>query len=307
MILPNGTVIPHGLLKPQLDSHLAAFNQSFKNFGMKAGYIIKAYAVNDPDNKYGLCTEYDVQVIEQDENKGTTAILYRHCPCFQGFGSVADFFEFNLRPQTYQTKDIPAFDGQDGSIVLLKCVDGIGSKGVVVGSAMHPDRTTNLTSIEPQLFWKYNGIAANINTDGSFSLSFNGATDNQGTPTNPSQGVTTLQIQTDGSFQFSHSTITIQANRSGVLNITTSSDANITVGGNTSITTSGTANIIAQGVTTVDGSSVLLGQSAVEAVIKGNTFEKIWSQHTHIGNLGLPSSPPLQSITPALSKHVYTT
>lgn len=307
-MLPNGTVLPSGLLGRQgTEASIAAFNRSYRNTGLKAGLVSKSYAYNDPANQSGLCTEYDVITIEQFENKGSTSILYRNCIYSQGFGGLADFFEFNLRPKTFQTnKGSPTFANQDGAIVLIQCLDGVGDKAVVVGCLIHPDRTTNITSTAPQLAWEYNGVNFAINNDGSCSLTFKGATNSSGVPTDSSQGNTVFQIKTDGSFEFNHSTIDISANRSGILNINTKSDTNITVGGNTAITTTGVANIIAQGTTTIDGSTIKLGVNAIESVIKGNTFAKLYNNHTHIGNLGIETSPPLVIMDPSLSKHTFT-
>jgi hypothetical protein len=245
-ILPNGTVLPHGLVSVQgREKNIAAFNRSYKNTGIKAGFVVQSYSADDPSNQNGLCTEYDVQTIEQDENKGTTSILYKHCISSQGFGSIADFLEYTLRPQTYQSKNAPDFAGQDAAIVMIQCLDNIGSKAIVIGNFIHPDRPTTITSTDPQLAGEYNGVNIQIANDGSCSLTFNGATDSSGAPTDPSQGPTTFQIQTDGSFQFNHSTITILAAKSGELTITTSGDANITVGGDCNINSSGKTSIMA--------------------------------------------------------------
>lgn len=43
----------------------------------------------------------------------------------------------------------------------------------------------------------------------------------------------------------------------------------------------------------IDAGSIELGDGAVEALIKGNTFQTIFNSHTHIGNLGAPTSPPI--------------
>lgn len=307
-ILPNGTVLPSGLLGQQgTESSIAAFNRSYRNTGIKAGIVVKSYAANDPDNQNGLCTEYDVITIEQFENKGSTSILYRNCLSTQGFGSLADFLEFTLRPKTFQTnKGSPTFGNQDGAIVLIQCLDNVGDKAVVTGGLIHPDRNTNITSTAPQLSGEYNGVNIEIANDGSCSLTFKGATDSKGAPIDSSQGNTIFQIKADGSFEFNHSTVTIEADRSGVLTINAKSDSNITVGGNTKITTTGTADIIAQGTTTVDGSTIKLGKNAVESVVKGNAFSQIYNNHVHIGNLGVPTSPPLEIMDPSLSKHTFT-
>lgn len=61
------------------------------------------------------------------------------------------------------------------------------------------------------------------------------------------------------------------------------------------ITTSENANITANDVTLSAG-SVNLGQTAVEAVIKGNTFQALFNAHVHQTGVG-PSSPPSVPLT----------
>ena len=48
----------------------------------------------------------------------------------------------------------------------------------------------------------------------------------------------------------------------------------------------------------VNSNNIELGENAVEAVIKGNTFQNYFNSHTHIGNLGAPTSPPVIPSTP---------
>lgn len=307
-VLESGAVLPSGLLSQHgVENAIQAFNRSYRNTGLKAGLVTKSYAYNDPYNQNGLCTEYDVITFEQFENKGSTSIVYKNCLSTQGFGSLADYLEFTLRPKTFQTnKGAPVFSNQDGAIVLIQCLDGVGDKAIVTGYLIHPDRQTNITSNAPQLAGEYNGVNVVVNNDGSCALTFKGATDSKGIPTNPSQGNTVIQIQTDGTFQITNSSVTITGAKSGDLTINTTADANVTIGGNTNITTTGTANIIAQGTTTLDGSTVLLGQGATESVIKGDIFKEIFNNHTHLGNLGIPTGVPLTPLDPSLSTHVFT-
>src|ERR1700676_1977724 len=252
-ILPNGTVLPSGLLgKHDVEGAIIAFNRSYRDTKLKAGIVAKSYDSNDPDNQNGLCTEYDVITIEQFENKGSTSILYRNCLSTQSFGSIADFVEFTLRPKTKQVnKGAPTFGDQDGAIVLIQCLDGVGDKAVIVGYLIHPDRPTNITSTAPQLSGEYNGMNVSIANDGSRLLTFKDAHASLGVPTDASQGNTVFQIKTDGSFEFNPSTIDIKADRSGVLSINTKSDTNINVGGNTKIVTTGNTEIDTTGNTRI--------------------------------------------------------
>lgn len=46
-------------------------------------------------------------------------------------------------------------------------------------------------------------------------------------------------------------------------------------------------------------SSIELGQGASEKLVLGDSFLALFNQHTHIGNLGAPTSPPITPMTPA--------
>jgi hypothetical protein len=48
----------------------------------------------------------------------------------------------------------------------------------------------------------------------------------------------------------------------------------------------------------INSNNIELGENAVEAVIKGNTFQNYFNSHTHIGNLGAATSPPIIPSTP---------
>lgn len=262
-LLDNGTVLPSGLLGQHgTEAAVMAFNKSYRNTGIKAGIVSKSYAANDPNNQNGLCTEYDVITIEQFENKGSTSILYRNCLSTQGFGGLADFLEYTLRPKTAQTnKGAPTFGNQDGAIVLIQCLDNVGDKAVVVGNLIHPDRNTTITSTAPQLSGEYNGVNVQIANDGSCSLTFKGPTDSLGKITT-GNGNTIFQIKPDGSFEFNHSTIDISANKSGTLNITTKVDCDITASGAVNVKSSADTTVNAGGkcdVTSGGDTSVTAG------------------------------------------------
>lgn len=307
--LPNGTVLPHGLLGINSNAAMGAFNKAYKNTSLRMGVVVASYAYNEPGNYSKLATEYDVNVFEQNENISCTNIKYRNCISAEGMGSVADFFEKNLRRQTQNGNpngEINTSD-QNGAIVILLCLDGYTDKAVIIGGLTHPDRQTDLLTTAPILSGEYNGVAVAVNTDGSTALTFKGATNNDGDVIDSSQGTTTASIEVDGTLQLQNSEITIRMDRTNK-ELTLSSTGNWTVNiqGQTNITTQGEANIIAQGTTTIDGSTIKLGVNAVESVIKGDTFRDLYNAHTHIGNLGFPGGPPLVPMDPSLSLHTFT-
>jgi hypothetical protein len=63
----------------------------------------------------------------------------------------------------------------------------------------------------------------------------------------------------------------------------------------------GKLTITATGETHINSPRIKLGEAAAEAIIKGDTFAGIFDAHTHIGNLGAPTSPPMSVTAPSLS------
>jgi hypothetical protein len=266
--LDNGTVMPHGLLSCDPSDFMRGMNKSYNNTSLRFGVITQIYSINDTNNISKLTTEYDVVVIEQDSNRSVAPVTYKNCLSVDALGSIADFFEKNYRAQTKSDNfQIPLTKGQNGPTVLVLCLDATTGKGVILGGLNHPNRPTTLVNDQPRLAGEYNGVAVAVNPDGSTSLTFKGATDSYGVPTNPSQGNTVFQIKTDGSFEFNHSTVDISANRSGVLNITTKSDTNIVTGGNTNVTTSGNTNLTTTGKTVVLSKEIDLN---IKSPVPGN-------------------------------------
>jgi hypothetical protein len=225
--LDNGAILPHGLLGVDHSADMHGFNKSYKNYPLRIGVVIAGYPVGDPKNKSGLTSEYDVQVTEQMEDRGATAIVYRNCIAAEALGSIADFFEKSLRVKKAKTTSGQAIDlkGQNGAIVLLLCLDGMSDKGIIISALTHPDRKTTLIDEGPRLEGAYNGINIKVEKDGSTTLTFNGATDHDGKVVKD-QGTTVLGIEKDGSFQFQHKTITHRLDKNGQSTLTT--DDNIT-------------------------------------------------------------------------------
>lgn len=252
--LDTGGVLPSGLLSGNdLSERMAGFNKTYKNYPLRAGIVNKIYAYNDPQNFTKLSTEYDVLVFEQNEDRGSTIITYKNCLASDGLGSIPDFFEKNYRVKTVNdnpTGDLNSVD-QNGAIVILLCLDAVTEKAIIIGGLNHPNRQTTLTDTQPQLQGEYNGVNVAVNIDGSTSLTFKGATDNDGEPIDDSQGNTVVEIAQDGSFSVSHSTITFSLDRSGVVTLTAKGDVNINTEGQTNITTQGDTNFTTQGDTNI--------------------------------------------------------
>lgn len=237
-VMNNGAVLPTGLLGESGHSMMAGFNKTYKNNALRIGVVVASYPTADDKNRSKLTTEYDVLVVEQHEDKGSTTLLYRNCMSSEGLGSIADFFEKALRPKKKKTTkgDSVNLKGQDGAIVLLLCLDGMSDKGIIISALTHPDRKTTLTDEGPRLEGEYNGLNIKVEKDGSATLTFRGATDSEGKVLNKEQGDTVVGIEKDGSFQIKHKTITQRLAKDGKASLTADDDISNTTKKNFNVT-----------------------------------------------------------------------
>jgi uncharacterized protein involved in type VI secretion and phage assembly len=88
----------------------------------------------------------------------------------------------------------------------------------------------------------------------------------------------------------------------GSLSVQVSGDQSQTVGGSLTINITGSATISAPSGITIDSTSIKLGSSASLTLVN-DTFFTVFNTHTHVGNLGAPTSPP---VVPAIN-NVHST
>jgi hypothetical protein len=55
-----------------------------------------------------------------------------------------------------------------------------------------------------------------------------------------------------------------------------------------------------EGIVIEHAKTIELGKGAAEKLVLGDAFMSLFNQHTHVGNLGAPTSPPMVPMTPAL-------
>ena len=292
--LDNGAVLPSGLLGQNEQAMLGGFNKSYRNTSLRMGIVVRGYAISDDKNLTKLTNEYDVLVFEQNEDRGSSIMTYKNCIAAEWGGSIPDFLEKTLRIRegAVPVNGFINTSGQNGSIVLIQCLDGMTDKAIIVGAITHPDRETTLVDTQPYLQGEYNGVNVLIDNDGSVTLTFKGATDNDGEQVDDSQGNTTVSIEKDGSVQIEHSTVTLRLDRSGVVTLDAKGDINITAESGSNVT--------------VDGDMINLGANAADAVIKGDTFKTYFDNHIHPTAVG-PSGPPVEPMPQdSLSEKVKT-
>jgi hypothetical protein len=85
----------------------------------------------------------------------------------------------------------------------------------------------------------------------------------------------------------------------GKLNITNATDITIKCDTKISITSANETTIKCDKLIIDHASTIELGKGATEKVILGDKFMTLFNSHTHIGNVGAPTSPPIKPMTPA--------
>jgi hypothetical protein len=140
-------VAPANLIGRQDTSKISSFNKRFENTPLRAGVITKCLETDDENNISKIVPEYTVVTTEQEVYIGNKNKTYSNCISTDGFGGIADFFEYKLRPTTtpYDKKESPKkvshdVRKQNGSVVLILCLDGFSEKAIIIGGL--PNLTT---------------------------------------------------------------------------------------------------------------------------------------------------------------------
>ena len=266
--LNNGAVLPNGLLDYSSDGMDEGFNRTYRNTAMRLGVIVACYPTTDKRNKTKLAPEYDVVVIEQNEDKGSTTSLYRNCLSAQGLGGIADFFEVTYRKQVTKKykSDAVRLNEQNGSLVLVLCLDNASEKGMIIGGFPHPDRKTTLKDDKPHMEGEYNGINLKVESDGSTTVTFKGATDNDGKLLDEKSTPTTIKIEKDGSYQVEHKTIKQRFDKKGKADLTADDDISNTTKKNFNVTATENVNTTSTKNTSMKMAEFLLKASGSAAL-----------------------------------------
>lgn len=85
----------------------------------------------------------------------------------------------------------------------------------------------------------------------------------------------------------------------GIFEMLDDGTMNITQANMINIKTDADVNVECQNVIVDHASSIELGKGASEHLVLGEKMMKLFNSHTHIGNLGAPTSPPMQPMTSA--------
>lgn len=234
-----GGVLPHGLMSQEARGAVGGFNKTYKNTALRAGIIKRVIPTSSEENINKLAPEYDVTVIEQDENRAITPITYRNCVSREGLGSIADYFNAVLRGRTMDSStDTPDFSGQDGTIVLLLALDANSDKGIIMGGLRHPDRGISLSGDGLGLIGEYNGVKIEIKDDGELIITSRGATDSKGKVKDEERTDTNVSMRADGAVSITREEFDINISAEGEYSSRFDSDFTSIIKGNENISVS---------------------------------------------------------------------
>lgn len=178
-------------------------NRIFGNSSLRVGIVIDIIERDSKDNVSKLSTEYTVMAIEQNGNGPINSAIYNNCLALESFGGIADYFTFKYRKPKNSKKVSSSANpnNQEGSIVLLLCLDGNSEKAIIIGSLSNPANKRKLNKAKGQhLEGEYNGLRWEVDKDGAFKVTFKGATDLDGKP-KTQVGGSEIKIEKDGSVE----------------------------------------------------------------------------------------------------------
>lgn len=247
METPYGSVLPSSLFSDSEMRGLSAYNRRYQNFGIKIGVVINIIETDDERNTAGLFPEYDVVVIEQDQDIGYSLVTYRNCLRSDSFGGIAEYAEGKLRSaDKIGDTGVQKLEDQNGSLVLLNCLNGSSTQAVIVGGVQHPKRKRFLSAEKGHAFIaEFNGLQMEIDKEGAFSVVFLGATDNEGKPLKTDIGGSFFKITSNGSVEIGDDKgeiITLDKEKNK-LSIASKKEMSIQSGGAMSVSTEDAMNI----------------------------------------------------------------
>jgi hypothetical protein len=225
-----GRVIPDYLSDGNNNSYYAGSSMSSLRF--VRGEVQEIIQPNDPRNVNKIVPEYSVWANLYENGTYTSRILPHVVACDLFGSGLSDTFTYTLRGANSTTKDTAGNkqigDGL-GSRVLMMAINGDRNNYVIISGIRSNKSTPDDPTLGHHLDFEFNGVSVNINNDGEFTLTYGGATKNDGTnrdDVDQSATGTTIQITKDGSLsvtdQDAKESIVIDRPR-GNLNVTASS------------------------------------------------------------------------------------
>ncbi len=303
-----------------VSSHLATGQQPgareelFTNFRLLQGQIQQVYCVDDPQNSPGQKGQVTVADVLVFRGNGVTE-LARRCRFLQPTfgGSWNNYFETTTTaPGTNAQTFTLGRDQKPGGWVLLGMVEGKKTSPVILGCmpSTNPLAVSNrpLKAEGSVIDMEFQGLHVSIDNDGALSVTFNGPRDDSGSPVTES-GPTLINIDKVGN-------VNVTTNNSQSVNIDRTTQKVSVTSGPTTVVMDGKSNKITSSAATLEelastlnrlqGKKVYIsnspGSSPTEPLVLGTQLSQFLSKllvaienMTFIGNLGVPTPPPINA------------
>ena len=209
-------VPPSSLLKVLDSNKISSLSKRFENTALRIGVITECYEIDDKKNITKIVPEYTVITQESDGQMGVKYVTYTNVISADKVGGVADFFEYKLRAtkvkiDDHSQKNSHDFKKQNGTLVLLMCIDGFSEKAVIIGGVANSqnEKTQRKSTLTKEnglhLEGEYNGLNWQINKNGEFIITFKSPTDNDGKIIDKKYSGTYVKIDKTGSFEIKDS------------------------------------------------------------------------------------------------------
>jgi hypothetical protein len=151
------------------------------NMYLRIGEVQKIVFPNDPTSRSKQFVEYNVYV-QHMENNTYVNKMYSNCMLINTFGGQADKCVFTLRANEGAITDKTV---GLGSKVVILCINGASANPLIIGGVRNQQDKSEVNDVKGDpghhFLWNFNGIEATINKDGELSLTYEGATNADGT------------------------------------------------------------------------------------------------------------------------------
>lgn len=186
-------VFPSFLTSTQTQGH----HDSFEDYALKVGRVTAVYPPNDPQNANRQFTEYDVSALVSQGAGPATESTYYRCIVMSVFGGIADYSRWTPRVSLKNNQD-GTFT--PGSRVLIACLNGNQRVTYIVGGIPNPNGALNeeKTLESPYNVSEFNGVNFRITSDGSYTITRKGPTDDYGTVKDTTAGQSILAFRANG-------------------------------------------------------------------------------------------------------------
>ena len=257
------TILPSSLLQERQPVDMNFNKKVNENMTLKLGTVVDIVEVGDTKNQSGFMVEYNVLVVEDDNTS-----IYKNCIAVDSFGGLADYMQVKRRvpKDPKKVKDKGSLKKQEGSIVLMLCLEGSAEQAIIIGALPHPDKGVVLSKDKGHhLEGEFNGINWIIDNTGALTITFKSATTSDGKPTKTASGGSQIKMENTGAIELNSgsgdsvrldkSSKSILAKAGDKISLESVGDSSLKVGANLAINT--TADLIAN----AQGNATLMAAS----------------------------------------------